>query len=374
MTPSEPRHILIVKASSLGDILHALPVGAAIKARFPRVRLTWIVEQKAVGVLEGNRHIDELLVSDFTRWKRAPLNRRNAAEFARFARRLRALRPDVAIDLQGLTKSGLITYFSGARVRIGLDAAHRRERWTVVFSNRLVRPDPGEAHVVDQLFRALGPLGIAPSGSMEFPLWIGEGDRAAADDFYRRTFGARELPRVALAPGGGWVTKRWDPENYAALGDRLYEATGSPVVILWGPGEEGLVAEVRRRMRRESVAIPPADVKGLLALIAPLDLVVGGDTGPVHMAAALGVPTVGVYGPSDPARNGPYGAGHRTVRAEEVPCLGCYRRTCEVRWCMTAIDVETVCRAALDALSGLPDSTIPGRAIPAAAVEDDPRD
>ncbi|MCA9771550.1 MAG: glycosyltransferase family 9 protein [Myxococcales bacterium] len=345
-----PRHILVVKASSLGDILHALPVSAAIKRRFPQTRLTWIVEEKAMGILEGNRCIDELVVCDFSRWKRAPFEARTIAELARFLRRLRALAPDVTIDLQGLTKSGLITYLSAAPIRISLDAEHRRERWTAVFCNRRVTPPPGARHVVDQLFSVLEPLGIAADEPKEFPLWISDRDRREARDFFRRWFPSDGLPRVAIAPGGGWSTKRWDTSSYADLADRFHAATGAPVVLLWGPGEESIVAEIREAMSGESVPIPPASVKGLLALIEHLDLAVGGDTGPVHMAAALGVSTVGVYGPSDPARNGPYGAMHETLVAEGVPCLGCFRRRCEVRWCMEGVGVEAVLRAGLAAL------------------------
>lgn len=375
MSLAPPRRILIVKASSLGDVVHALPVSAALKRRFPDARLTWVVERMALGALEGNRYVDEILVSDFKRWKKRPFALRSAREFLRFARLLRAVRADVAFDFQGLTKSGLITFFSGAPVRIGLDGAHSRERMATVYTNRRVTPPEAARHVVDQLFSALAPLGVRLGERREFPLWIGEDAQADADVFLRRWGLERDRPRVALNPGGGWITKRWGAARFAELGDRIAREFGVAPAILWGPGEEGLVAEMRRRMRAEPAVIPPMDVKGLLAVIARMDLVVAGDTGPIHMAAALGVPTVGIYGPSDPERNGPYGDGHEIVRAEETPCLGCFRRACPVRWCMEDLETGPVFDAVRRALAvrGFSGAVVPSRA-PRAPAEDDAPD
>jgi len=347
---SAPERILVVKASSLGDIVHALPVGAALKRAFPESRLTWVVERMGVGILEGNPYVDELLVSDFKRWKRRPFARETRRELVRFVRSLRAVRPDVALDLQGLIKSGLIARGSGAPVRIGMDAAHARERTNVVFTNRRVRPRAEERHVVDQLLRAMECVGEEPPRAPEFPLWIGGDERAEAGRFLARWGLDTRRPRIALSPGGGWETKRWGAERYAALADRIAQTLEVTPVLLWGPGEETLVAEVRARMDREAALIEPVDVKGLLAILERMDVVVAGDTGPLHMAAALGVTAVGLFGPSDPLRNGPYGAGHRTVRAERVPCLGCYKRTCAVRWCMEELRVDAVLDVVLGTL------------------------
>jgi lipopolysaccharide heptosyltransferase I len=311
--------IALVKLSSLGDVVHALPVAATLKAARPDARLTWIVERREAAVLRDHPALDEVLVVDTRGWRRArtPRDLLAAARDVRAARRRLRLAPcDVAIDLQGLIKSGLLTAATGAPRRIGFHRKWRREPVSVLFATEQVVP-PVDRHVVEQYLALLRPLGIT-TPRMEFHLPTVPAAEARVDDWLASA-GLKPRQRlVVLNPGAGRADKRWPVARFAELAARLGHDAGAHVVVVWGPGEESaaraIVAGAGAAGPRALLA-PPTDLHELLALLRRASVMVAADTGPLHLAAALGIPCVGLYGPTSAARNGPYGAGHRALTA-----------------------------------------------------------
>jgi lipopolysaccharide heptosyltransferase I len=308
--------IALVKLSSLGDVVHALPVAATLRARVPDVRLTWIVESREAAVLRDHPGLDAVVAVDTRRWRRARGLGDVAAVVRAMAgagRRLRGERVDVAVDLQGLIKSAVITAATRAPLRIGFAARRCREPLAAVFTNRRVRPPSTARHVVDQYLALLAPLGVTEP-VREFPLPVDAAAEARAEDFLaaRGLKPGRRL--VILNPGSRRPDKRWPEERFRALAERLTEDAGADVLVVWGPGEDGagrLIADGRGR----AVLGPPTNLYDLLAFLRRASVAVAADTGPLHLAAALGTPCVGLYGPTSAVRNGPYGTGHRSLQA-----------------------------------------------------------
>lgn len=309
-------NIAIVKLSSLGDVVHALPVAATLRARLPEARLTWIVERREALVLAGHPALDAVVPVDTRGWRRA----RGAQALAEAAgavtataRHLKASRFDAALDLQGLLKSGMLVGLTRARLRIGFTARRCREPLAAIFTNRRVEP-PTERHVVDQYLALLAPLGVGdPVREFRLPA-----DPTAEDRIDAFFVAAGLKPRdrvVVLNPGAGRADKRWSPGAFGALARRLADERSARVLVAWGPGEIAAGREIMTTAGAgRALLAPPTDIVELIALLKRASIVVAADTGPLHLAAALGVPCVGLYGPTRAERNGPYGAGHRTLQ------------------------------------------------------------
>jgi lipopolysaccharide heptosyltransferase I len=313
-------NVAIVKLSSLGDVVHALPVAAALRARLPEARITWMVERREAGLLRGHPAVDLVLPVDTRGWRRV----RGWTDLCTVAGavsavlgRLRAGRYDVAIDLQGLLKSGLLTAATRAPLRVGFSARRCREPLSALFTNRRLTPPASARHVVDQQLALLVPLGIHEVRPTFALPTDAVAERMVADFF--AAAGVKPRDRVVVVnPGAGRVGKQWPVTHFASLTRRLAGEMGATVLVVWGPSEreraEAIVAGARPA---RALLAPATDLAALGAVLRRASVVVGGDTGPLHLGAALGVPCVGLYGPTDPARNGPYGTGHRTLRSAD---------------------------------------------------------
>ena len=345
-------NIALVKLSSIGDVVHALPVAAALHAAFPQARLAWIVERREAAVLRGNPALSEIVPVDTRGWRRAraPLAvAETTGALVALGHHLRAARLDVAIDLQGLVKSGVITAATGAPLRIGFTAAHCRERLNVLFTNRRVAPPPAARHVVDRYLSLVEPLGVR-ARAVEFALPTGTAEERRLDEFL---MGAGLKPRdrlVVLNPGAGRPDKRWPIESFRALTRRLADEAGAAVLVIWGPNE---LADARAIVDHEppgrAILAPPTNLDELLAVLRRASVIVAADTGPLHLAAALGTRCVGLYGPTAAERNGPYGRGHRALQSPD--------RT------MASLGVDAVLRAVSELLDGAaPDQASQGSA------------
>jgi lipopolysaccharide heptosyltransferase I len=306
-------NVAIVKLSSLGDVVHALPVAVSLRAGIAGARITWIVEAREAEVLRGHEAIDGVLAVDTRRWRRARGRdvRRVVRDLLALRHRLRAARFDAVLDLQGLLKSGLVTAMTRAPVRIGFTASRCREPLSALFTNRRVTPAPAARHVVEQYLALLSVLGIE-ARRPEFRIPVDPVAEARIEAF----FAARGLkPRdrvVVVNPGAGRPVKRWPPERFRELARRLREETSAATVVVWGPGERE-VADAIAGGQPGVVLAPPTGVRELGALLRRANVVVASDTGPLHLAAALGTSCVGLYGPTRAERNGPYGPGHRAL-------------------------------------------------------------
>jgi lipopolysaccharide heptosyltransferase I len=322
-----PLRIAIVKLSALGDVVHALPVARALRRMEPRAHLTWIVEAREHAILRDHPDLDAVVAVDTRRWRRLlrrPAGARQAGREAQeVLRRIRGAGFDAAIDLQGLVKSGVLTAATGAPLRIGFAAAECRERLNCLFTNRRVAPGAHRAHVVKQYLSLLDPLGIAP-GAPEFVLPPRPKAARRMEDFLAM-HGVKDTDLlVAINPGAGRADKRWPLAHFTALADRLAAECAARILLLWGPNEAPMAHAIRNGLSGPAILAPPTDLDELTALLDRATLVVAGDTGPLHLAAALGTPCLGLYGPTDAVRNGPYGPRCQGVQSPDgtMPGLG----------------------------------------------------
>jgi heptosyltransferase I len=336
-------NIALVKLSSIGDVVHALPVATALRAALPQARLTWIVERREAAVLRDNPALSEIVAVDTRRWRRArgPLSvAETAGALVTLRRHLRTARFDVAVDLQGLVKSGVITRATRAPLRIGFVASQCREPLNTLFTNRRVAPPASARHVVDRYLALVEPLGVGV-GRVEFPLPTDAAAETRIDEFLA---GAGLKPRdrlVVLNPGAGRVDKRWSSARFRTVARRLVDEASAPVLVTWGPNELGEARAIADGGPVGRVALaPPTNLDELLAVLRRASVVVAGDTGPLHLAAALGRTCVGLYGPTSAERNGPYG---QTAIALQSP-----------DGTMGALHVDPVVRAVVEALDHLP--------------------
>lgn len=331
MSDRSPR-ILLVRLSAVGDVIHGLPVLNALRERFPRAFLGWVVEQRAATLLEGHPALDERILVP-RGWLKSPRT------VWQLRRRLHELRFDVAIDVQGLTKSAVAAWLSGARRRIGFGDEKGRElsRW---LNTELV---PASAkHIIDSNLQLLLPLGIdRPSVRFDIPEREADGDRA------RRIMGEAGLAGgfAIVNPGAGWPSKLWPPERYAAVARHLAARQTLPTLVVWaGAQEQAWARQIVAESAGAAQLAPATTLLELAALTRRARLFVGSDTGPLHLAAAVGTPCVGLFGPMPAERNGPYGSQHEAVQKGVFQGTNRQRRTAPPTL-MQAIDAQLVCEA-----------------------------
>ncbi|MDX2176379.1 MAG: glycosyltransferase family 9 protein [Candidatus Sumerlaeia bacterium] len=351
-----PPRILIVRLSAIGDVLHALPVLDALRRALPEARIGWLVEETSAPFLEGHPQLDTLYAIPRKRWRGRSFLRSFRGEVVPYFRRVRADGWDAALDLQGLAKSAMAARASGAPRRVAFAGALAREMSGLLATDR-VAPGPEEAHVVRKNLALLRALGVEPPPDARgrLPLRPEERDKAAQS---LRAAGWRGEPLAGLNLGAGWATKRWSPAAFAALGRLLRERHGLRPVVIWGPKEEAWRDECLAGLEgAEGFAAPPTTLRELAAVVSLLDLFVGGDTGPTHLAALLDVPTVAVFGASDPLRNGPWPPENAVVAARSgLACMPCWKTRCplaepEHLGCLRGLAPEAVADAAAEILA-----------------------
>ncbi len=314
---TEPRRILVVKLGAVGDCLHTLSAVRVLRRRFPEAEIGWLVETKSQEVVLG--HPDLTRVHVWNR-KSASAELRKGSVGAAWATvratvaELRAARYDAAIDFQDLFKSGFFAWRSGARLRIGF--ARPREA-NFVFTNEWVRPREQDYHMVRRYMALLAPLGVdAAEAPLPASMFIPDDKKAVADEFFAREVPAGR-PVVAINPAASLPRKIWPAERFGAVADRLCETFRVVPLLIWGPGEEPFVAAVRRAMKQESLVAPRTSIKELGRLLGKCALYVGNDSGPMHIASAMGAAGVGLFGPTDPRRVAPWSPNFRAVEPFE---------------------------------------------------------
>jgi heptosyltransferase-1 len=331
------QRVLIIKMSALGDIIHALPVSAALGEAYPHLELTWAVEEMFVPLVSGNPYLAGVLALPKVRSRQL----RSVAFHYDYLRRLRAvrnLRFDLALDLQGLTKSAVIAAASGAPIRLGYHFQREAASWLV----RPVPRRPESEHVVEQYLDVARFLGAEPK-TVRFPFYISEEDRAAVDAMLCAEGIGPGAPFIAVNPASALAIKQWGAQNYAALLDAAQERLGLPAVLV--TADMTVAAKVRAAARHPYVDMAGrTSLKQLAAVLERCAVHVCGDTGSGHLAAALGRPVVSLIGPTDPNRACPYGQ-RAHVLSDRKPCAtGCNSHHCEFAppRCMAAIPVADV--------------------------------
>ncbi len=341
--------ILVVRLSSLGDLVHTLPVAAALRSRFPDARIDWLVETRHRDVLLDNPDVSELIEVDTLGWRRRLHSRRTWREIGRSIARIRKRRYDFVLDLQGTIKSAVSAFLARSDRRIGFRAAHLKERAAALLYTERVSANGGRPHAIDRHLRLLRALDIETE-ERRFPISVPREAEGAAE---------RELERLGLSefvllnPGGSWETKRWSPERFGRLASAIESEWKLPSLVVWGPGEEAMAREVVEFSNGAARLAPATSLRELLPYIRKARLFVSGDSGPLHLASAIRAPAVGIFGPTDPARNGPFGEGDEVVW-KRVPCSPCYKHRCPGygNVCLTSIEVEDVLGAVRKRLQG----------------------
>ncbi len=330
-----PQRVLVIKPSALGDVVQALPVLGMLRRRFADAHLAWVVKSHLAQLLLGHPQLDQVIL-----WQRRPGPWRG---FRRLMGQVRQGEFDLVIDLQGLFRTGVLCWLSGARYRVGF--ANAREGARFSYTHRVPIPTRDLPALVKyvQVARALGCRGEVPAAVI--PL---RGEDVA---WARAQLARLPRPVVAVHPGAQWPTKRWPAGKFAQALRRVQARTGAGVVLLGGPGEKAICTQVAEALEENVLDLGgKTSLLQLAAVLQQAQVLLSGDTGPMHLAAAMGTPVVAVFTCTSPLRAGPHGTGHR-VLAAQVPCASSYRKRCGRMVCMDAISVPQVAESLLERLS-----------------------
>lgn len=334
---NDPLKILVIRLSSLGDILHTLPAFFDLRHSFPDAKIDWVVALNCRFLLTVVKGIDTVHIFNKAEIVNSPFKRSSRYPVWSLIRQLRAERYDYAIDFQGLLKTAFMGFASGAAVRIGFPKELVRERPSHWFYHRTPSLPQKPVHVL-ALNRMLAACAGARPAAVPFDPVVDIRDQETVDSLLAEK-GLSEF--VVINPGGGWPSKIWKPEYYGKLARRIESELDLPVVVTTGPGEEFLY----EKLAAQCDGRPPIHLRisflQLIPLLKKARLLIGGDTGPLHLACALDVPVVGIYGPTSPARNGPWKEKYETV-VNPVPCSGCHKRTCPTDNVCMEIPVDNV--------------------------------
>ena len=339
-----PLQILIVKLSAIGDVVHTLAFLDVIHQNFPLAEIDWVVEESAAGIIAGHPVIRRVIISRRKSWRRQLFKDRRYEkvfrEISSLAGTLRRIRYDCVIDLQGLLKSGILTGIARGARKVGMAGA--REGASLFLKESPV-PVNYHQHAIDRYLEVAAYLGC------EWDRWnnripVSPADRRAVEKLLADRGGKGET-LVAINPMAKWKTKLWKPGLFAHLADRIMTALNCRVVFT-GSGEDRPVMEnILSRMKKRPLNLAGrTGLKELAFLYDRCGVLVTTDTGPMHMAAAMGTPVVALFGPTSPLRTGPYGPGHRVVTSG-ADCSPCLKKSCENWTCMGNITVDSVFQA-----------------------------
>jgi heptosyltransferase-1 len=347
------KRILVVKPSSLGDVVHTLPVAHALKRCYPSCFIGWIVQKGFQGILQSDPAIDEIIPISIpsTSDPHAPRGAFMSAASATLAT-LRVLRRkfkgnpyNLVLDLHASFRSGLLGLTNPGGLRIGFRDAKELNTY---FQHRLIGNNPDGRHAVEKNAAFAEYLKCVPIPE-DYRIVVDPKAREKVREFLRE-FGVTEGVRIVYAnPAARWETKYWTVEALAELADLLIEQTQAAVVFSGSPDDVAYISMIADRMKqRPIIAAGKLNLAEAVALIEASDVYVGVDSGPMHIAAFAGTPVVALFGPTDPAKVGPYGEGHVVIRDTHLDCLACRKRSCADRVCLEGISAQTVFDAMME--------------------------
>jgi 3-deoxy-D-manno-octulosonic-acid transferase/heptosyltransferase-1 len=337
----KPDSILIVKLSAIGDVVHTLPLLEVLRKNFPQARIDWVVEEEAGQIIKGHPMLDHVLISRRKAWQKSMTKRRERTaalrEMFRFIRNLRSHRYDLVIDLHGLFKSGILTGLSNAKRKIGFSGG--REGNSLFLTERPYVVDYNQ-HALDRYLRTIDYLGINMY-PWKGDIPVGRSDRDAIESFILKN-NLQNEKIVAVNPMARWNTKLWEPARFSLLADRVQKELNGKIVFTGSKQDRVVIGEIIGEMNTIPLDLAGrTSLKALAYLYSKCFLLITTDTGPMHMAAAMGCPVVALFGPTAPWRTGPYGKGHRVIR-EEIECSPCFKKKCDHLSCMKEITVDRV--------------------------------
>jgi len=347
------KRILIVKPSSLGDVVHTLPLVHALRRNHPSCFIGWIVQKGFQGILESDPAIDEIIpisipsTSDPHAARGALIRAASAtlATLRRLRKRFKDHPYDLVLDLHASFRSGLLGLTNPRGFRIGFRDA---KELNTLFQHRLVGNNPDNRHAVEKNVAFAEYFGSSTIRE-DYRIVVDPKARKRVREFLRES-GSPEGTRIAYAnPAARWETKFWTVEAWAELADLLIEQAGAAVVLAGSPDDAAHILTISDRMKQKPViAAGKLNLAEAVALIEAADVYVGVDSGPMHIAAFAGTPVVALFGPTDPTKVGPYGKGHRVIRRTELDCLACRKRSCPDRICLEGISAQAVFDATIE--------------------------
>lgn len=326
-------NFLIIRLSSLGDIIHTLPAFSALRKKFPRARISWAVERKGKEILDFVPGIDEVIVINTENWRVRSLWK----EISQLKSKIKN-RNQTALDFQGLIKSGFISCLSRSRRRIGFRRKNLKESFASFFYNERLEEIPEDIHIMSKNLKLLEKVGIQEE-HYEFPIQLPSELQETVKARIKEIGYEEEKKLIVFNVGAGWETKRWPPEKWVELGHRIKREDLFPL-LLWGNEEERDLASVVNQQTSILIA-PHLSIKEVMALMKLSSLVISGDTFALQVACAFAVPVVGIFGPTNPRRNGPFSPEDK-VAVQEMNCSFCFKRTCPTLECLKKITVDEV--------------------------------
>jgi len=329
-----PKKILVIKPSSLGDVVHSLPFLNVLKDKFQKSEIHWVIAKGLEGLLEGHPMISKLWVVNKDEWKRIRYVKNTVSELGVLFKALKKEKFDLVIDLQGLLRSGILTAATGAPVRVGFIEA--REGSSIFYTHRVVgidsqRKGGKDIHAVNRYLKIAKFLGCDTSEvqfpfPLSFDLQLTTGNLQLPDDY------------AVLVPGARWRTKKWPPERFGELASKL----SMKFVVVGGKSDMDISDRVVNSSKGNAVSMAgKTNIKELIEIMRRAKFVVSNDSGPMHIAAAVGVPVFAIFGPTNPLRTGPYGRGHIIIK-KGLECSPCYKKSCRTVQCMDMIGVKEV--------------------------------
>jgi heptosyltransferase I len=340
--------ILIIKLSSIGDVIHTLPVLSAIRGELPKAEISWVVEKSSAEILRGNPLIHKLIEVDTKSLRKKDSLGKNLSLAGESLRQLRSVKYDLTLDFQGLFKSAAISKLARAKRRVGFGKEHLREPGSRFLLHETFSVESKTNIILKNLLLAEKALKIpVPRQNFEFPIFTEEKHRLEAAEIIAKTDGDFAI----LNPATSWVTKLWSAEKYGQLADKLWEENGLVSVITTAPNEKNLANKVLSASKSGKIISATPSLKGFYELAKRARIYVGGDTGPTFLAVAANCPVVGIFGPTEWWRNGSPNPDDICVERTDIGCrTNCHRRTCS-NWICLDIEVETVLGALKERLS-----------------------
>ncbi len=337
-------NILIVKLSAIGDVIHTLPALNAIRNYYPNANITWLVEEDAASLVQGHKALNRVLVSKRKRWLKAlrSLSFLNTIkEVYGFIKALRDTRYDMILDFQALLKSGILIALARGRRKIGFGKGLEHMEHSYIFLNERIPAVDMEIHALSRGMMLLNAVGI-PTNEVEYKLPMSDHDRKKIDELMKQ-HGINDMKSlIAINPVAKWETKLWPNKKFAELADMLIDQYNLKIVFTGGIKDYSIIQTITSSMKGRAINFAgKTTLTELAALYEKAALVISTDTGPMHLAAAVGTPVVALFGPTAPWRTGPYGTGHQIITAE-LECSPCFKRRCETTDCMYQISVKQV--------------------------------
>lgn len=322
-----PKKILIIKPSSLGDVVHSLPFLNVIRDDFEFAKIHWVIAKGLESLLENHPMIEKLWVINKDEWKNIRKFKNTIAEIRKLYRELRNESYDIAIDLQGLLRSGILTNATRAPLKIGFKEA--REGSTMFYTHKI--QGGNEIHAVDRYLKIASAMGC-DIDNVIFPLPLVFESESVVD------LKTKIKEYAVLVPGARWKTKQWGTERFAQLSSLMNIKS----IVIGSRQDKEISDYIQAHSSGKAISMAgQTNLKELLSLMRGAKIVIANDSGPMHIAAACGVPVVAIFGPTNPVRTGPYGTNHLVIKSD-IPCSPCYKRKCKTLKCLNDISVAQV--------------------------------